>query len=214
MRSGLPAASNAKARPDVRIFKNIMFTITTVGVFFIEWGLFVPLTYISSYALSQGFDRGLSYQILPIMNVGSVLGRWLPGYYADRLGRYNVLILSIALNIITVFGVWLPAGSTLSGLVIFALLSGFASGSNVSLVPVCIGQLCKTESYGTYYATCYTIVSIGCLTGIPIAGEILERCHGHYWGLIIFVGLSYVGALGAFVGVRVKAKGWRLDAKY
>jgi hypothetical protein len=46
-------------------------------------------------------------------------------------------------------------------LVIYALLFGFSSGSNISLTPVCVGQLCKTENYGRYYATAYTIVSFG-----------------------------------------------------
>jgi len=84
----------------------------------------------------------------------------------------------------------------------------------VSLIPVCIGQLCRTENYGTYYATCYTFAAIGCLTGIPIAGEILQRCSGDYWGLILFGGMCYVVALGAFVGARVIAKGFALNAKY
>ena len=34
-------------------------------------------------------------------------------------------------------------------------------GSNISLTPVCVGQLCDTEVFGRWYATCYTIVSIG-----------------------------------------------------
>ena len=82
---------------------------------------------------------------------------------------------------------------------VLALLVGFASGSNVSLTPVWIGQLCPTGSYGRYYATCYTAVSFGCLTGVPIAGEILVHNEGQYWGLMVFVGACYIGALAAFV---------------
>jgi MFS family permease len=98
--------------------------------------------------------------------------------------------------------------------VLFALLFGFASGSNVSLTPVCIGQLCPTESYGRHYATCYTIVSFGCLTGVPIAGEILVRDGGRYWGLIVFVGVCYVAALVALVTTRVQSRGWSFRVKY
>jgi predicted MFS family arabinose efflux permease len=171
IRNRLPPLENADTYPDLRIFKSAAFSITTLGVFLIEWGLFVPITYISSYALSQGFSQAFAFQILPIMNVGSFFGRWIPGFYADKIGRYNTIILSVTLNIIAVLCIWLPAGNTTAGFVMFALLFGFASGSNVSLTPVCISQLCPTESYGRYYATCYTVVSFGCLTGVPIAAR-------------------------------------------
>lgn len=56
--------------------------LTTLSVFFIEWGLFVPITYISSYALSHGISTKLSYQLLAVLNAGSFFGRLLPGYLA------------------------------------------------------------------------------------------------------------------------------------
>jgi len=121
----------------------------------------------------------------------------------------------IVLTVICVFGIWLPFGSNKAGLVIFAVVFGFATGSNISLTPVCVGQLCETKDYGRYYATCYTIVSFGCLTGVPIAGEILERCGGEYWGLILFTGICYVGAFVAFYLARgLAAGGWGMWVKY
>jgi MFS family permease len=124
------------------------------------------------------------------------------------------MILTTMLTVVSVLGVWLPAGNSKAGLVVFALIFGFASGSNISLTPVCIGQLCQTGNYGRYYATCYTIVSIGCLTGIPIVGEIIAVNHGDYWGLILFVGVCYVGGLSAFVTVRLLRGGLKLKVAY
>jgi MFS family permease len=214
IRSRLPPAKKSFPKPDFHILANPAFALTVLGVFLLEWALFIPLTYITSYALQQGFPQAFSYQILPILNNGSVFGRWLPGYYADHIGRYNTAILSILLTIISCLCIWLPAGSSTAGLVIFALLFGFASGSNISLTPVCVGQLCDTKDYGRYYATCYTIVSIGCLTGIPIAGEILQRDGGGYAGFIVFTGACYVGGLVAFGAARVLGVGWRIGVKY
>lgn len=146
--------------PDFRIFREPKFFLTTLSVFFIEWGLFVPLTYISSYALAQGIPTQLSYQLLAILNAGSFFGRLLPGYIADRIGRFNTLIITVALCLICNACLWMPAGGNTALLVVYCCLFGFSSGSNISLTPVCIGQLCKTEHYGRYYATAYTIVSI------------------------------------------------------
>ena len=209
-----PSQVRRSPHPDFWILTQPAFAMTVLGVFLLEWALFVPLTYITSYALKEGFKQSFSYQILPILNVGSVFGRWLPGLYSDIIGRYNTTLIFTILTIVSVFAIWLPAGSSTAGLVIFVLLFGFASGSNISLTPVCIGQLCETRDYGRYYATCYTIVSLGCLTGIPIAGEILQICGGEYWGLIVFTGSCYVGALGAFVIARGLGGGWKLWAIY
>jgi nitrate/nitrite transporter NarK len=55
IRSRLPPLENASAHPNMRIFKNVAFAWTTAGVFLLEFALFIPLTFISLYALSQGF---------------------------------------------------------------------------------------------------------------------------------------------------------------
>lgn len=36
------------------------------------------------------------------------------------------------------------------------------------------------------------------LTGVPIAGEILHRCNGEYWGLIAFAGCAYAAGIVCF----------------
>ncbi len=159
IRSRLKPRKGASVLPDFTIFKDVTFALTTSGVFFTEWGLFVPLTYISSYALARGLPMAFSYQLVAILNAGSFFGRWLPNYVADRLGRFNTMIVMVALCLLMTLALWLPAGKSIAMIVIYAVIFGFASGSNISLTPVCVGQLCDTHEYGRYYATCYTIVS-------------------------------------------------------
>jgi MFS family permease len=215
VRSRLPKSSIRRSpHPDARILAQPAFAWTVFAVFLLEWALFIPLTYITSYALHKQYSVAFSYQILPILNVGSVFGRWLPGFYSDIIGRYNTTLIFVILTIISVFVIWLPFGAHTAGLVVFVLLFGFASGSNISLTPVCIGQLCETKDYGRYYATCYSIVSLGCLTGIPIVGAILERCGGNYWGLIVWTGTCYAGSFMAFAVARGLGGGWRLWLRY
>ncbi|KAJ5492671.1 hypothetical protein N7539_001417 [Penicillium diatomitis] len=211
IRSRLPKKPFSKENimPDFLIFRDVRFALTTASVFFIEWGMFIPISYITSYALDHGFSTDFSYQILAILNVGSFFGRWLPGFFADFLGRFNALIVTVALCLLTNACLWLPAGDSLALIVIYALLFGFSSGSNISLTPVCVGQLCKTEHYGRYYATAYTIVSFGTLTGIPIAGEIQSRTNGAYWGLIAFTTTCYAMGLICCTAVKVIEVGWR-----
>ena len=172
-------------------------------------------------------SKTFAFQLVAIFNAGSSMGRWAPGYLADKFGRYNLMIITLSMCMITSFAFWMPASllsartshsasnTTIVGLtVIYSLIMGFASGSNISLTPVCVGMLCRTEEYGRYYATCYTIVSFGTLTGTPIAGAIISANDGHFWGIGIWTGLNYVLALAAFIAVRVMKVGWKVKAAY
>lgn len=216
IKSRLPPrkATKESILPDFRIFRDPVFALTTLGVFFVEWGLFVPLSYLVSYALKFGISSTFSYQIIAILNAGSCFGRYFPGWIADKIGRFNAMVLTIALCLVSTFVLWLPADGRVAMIVVYAVIFGFASGSGISLTPVCVGQLCKVENYGRYYATCYTLVSFGTLTGIPIAGQLITACGGAYWGLIVFTGTSYAASTVTFVMARVLGAGWRLKVVY
>lgn len=202
--------------PHPTIFENQTFLILAIALFLIEWGLFAAQSYLVSFTLANGIRPALSYQLISIMNAGSFFGRWAPGLLADKIGRFNTMILMIALCLVTIKGLWLPAALASSpeskeGLLIcFALLFGFASGSNITLAPVCVGQLCRTKDYGRYFATSYTVVGIGSLVGIPIAGEILRRNGDIYIGLIAFCATSYACGLVFFIWARIRVVGWGL----
>lgn len=215
VRSRLPArrpVEKSQILPDPKIFRDPTFALVTLAVFFVEWGLFVPITYLTKFALSIGVDEKFSYQLIAIFNTGSCLGRWLPGLIADRVGRFNATTGTTVICWVGAFAFWLPPELLTSGsdatrvgvLILFAVVFGFGSGSGISLIPVCVGQLCRTEEYGRYYATCYTVVSFATLTGIPIAGALIGATPGNrYWGLITFTGLSY----GVSTAVFMVAKG-------
>ena len=209
----------SKIRPDITAFSRTAFTFTSLGVFFMEWGLFIPLSYLTSYGLDQGLSSQFSSLLLALINGCAVFGRWIPGYYADRYGRFNVLIITIVGCVLSNACLWLTAGSSEALLTVFAVVFGFFSGGNLSLAPVCVGQLCKLESYGRYYATAYLLVSIryivpspdilclltctSTLTGIPIAGELLKRCDGSYYGVIAFTVASYVASFFCLVTAKI-----------
>ncbi|ORY67390.1 major facilitator superfamily domain-containing protein [Pseudomassariella vexata] len=214
VRKRLPPASNASTHPDFRIFKEKAFFLTTCGVFLLELGLFIPLAYISSYAVAQGFSSAFAFQILPILNAASVFGRALPGYWADKIGPFNSNMLSVFLTVVSVLGIWLPVGHTMPGIIIFVILFGFGTGNNISITPVCVGRLCHTQHYGRYYATCYTIVSIACLVGIPIAGTLAEATGGNYWSLIVFTGLTQCLSFSFFAAAKVVSVGWKPQVKF
>jgi MFS family permease len=209
LRTRLPRPKGKSAAVDFRALRDVKYATTTAAVFLVEFAVFIPITYISSYALHVGMDRTLAYALIPMLNAGAVPGRFLPGLIADKVGRFNVMIVTSLVCSILTLALWLPIKDNTAGIICYAISFGFASGAAISLTPVCISQVCKVEEYGRRNGTTFTVASVGTLTGIPIAGAIVQANGGAYDGLIGFGGGLYFAATVAFVVARVVCAGWK-----
>lgn len=210
----LPHNPRARLALDWRGFTDVRFVLTMLAIFILDWAVLVPPAYITMYAISRSLDS-ISQHILAILNAASIFGRCLPGPVADRIGRYNVMILCSAMCTVSIFGLWLNTGSSIVILVAFAIAYGFFSGSAYSLTPVCVAQLCKTEEYASRYGTAYGIVSLATLAGVPLSGTILGAGRGeNYPALILFCGATYAASTVLFVVARGVSKGWSVGTKF
>ncbi|KAI0911439.1 major facilitator superfamily domain-containing protein [Ustulina deusta] len=210
LRKRLPPNRKAGASVDLKSLSEPRFASTALATFLIEFAVFIPYTYICSYAVYAGLDRQTAYLLNVLLNVGAVPGRALPGYIADRFGSFNTMCVTALACVATIMALWYTAGTNPAQVISFAPLFGFWSGAAISLTPVCIGQVCRTEDYGKRSGTAFFLASFGALVGIPIAGAILELNNGAYHGLIIFTGVLYLAALVAFIVARGLSCGWRL----
>ncbi|KAK1978756.1 major facilitator superfamily domain-containing protein [Colletotrichum cereale] len=214
VRARLPPAQDAKRRPDFRILTEPAFALTTLSIFLLFFAGFIPLTYVPAYMLKEGFSSDFSFEILPIFNAASAVGRVIAGYWGDRIGVFNSNIAATALSAFAALAIWLPFGSSMAGILSFVVIFGLANGNTTSISPVCIGKLCKTQSYGRYYATAYTIASIGSLVGIPIGGEVLTATQGEYWGMILLTGLVYAVSLLTLCAAKAVCVGPKIWARF
>lgn len=214
LRTRLPLNSAQKGTVDVRALKELPFSLLTVAIVLIDFALLIPLTYLPSYAQSHGLGDSLAYNLSSILNAASIVGRIVPGYCADRFGRFNVMIITTFICSVFTFALWLPSQSNQAAILAFAVLFGFWSGTAISLSPVCVAQISKTEDFGKRYGTTYFFVSIGSLIAIPIAGELLKvqtsTGQDDYTGLIILCGLVYSCACVFFILSRGVSVGWGL----
>ncbi|KAE8162274.1 major facilitator superfamily domain-containing protein [Aspergillus tamarii] len=197
LKTRLPPKKAGGGKIDIRALREIPFALLTVAIFLIDFALLIPLTYLTSYAESHNMQESLAYQLVSILNAASILGRVVPGYFADRYGRFNVMIITTLVCTVFTLALWLPAGSNTAAIVAYAVLFGFWSGSAISLAPVCVAQISSTEDFGKRYGTTYSLVSVGALFAIPIAGEILKAQSSggedeDYSGLVLFCG-SFFG---------------------
>lgn len=167
--------ANKKSIISLSIFGDLRFSLLTISVFGFELVLFGALGLLPTYAaLNSSYPADTGFFLLAVMNGVSCLGRFFPGFVADKLGRFNVLLIMLLVTLVLMLVIWLPFGAkSLPALFTFAALFGFGTGSWMALTPACIGQLCEAEEFGRYYGTLYFIASLATLVCIPIGGELL-----------------------------------------
>lgn len=194
-------------KPDLKSLLDPAFFWCVVGLFFVEWGLFVPMQFIVGYAVDRGFSRTLGANLVSYLSTASIVTRIVVGYLADRLGSFNMMIVSSLISGLLCFCVWLPAGHTMGGLVTFCVLFGISSGAVVSLSLITVPRLAHVKDAGRRFGTAYMIASFSVLTGIPLAGALTDH---HYLGVILFSGFVYVFGAVAFFISKYYAVGWQL----
>lgn len=199
---------------------DMSYLTTTIAIFLIEFAVFIPITYISSAAIStgQGMDSEHAYRLIALLNVGSIPGRAFPGYAADHFGRFNVMIVTALVCTILVLCIWLPptaiGQANEPALTAFAVLFGFWCGAAISLTPVCVAQISQVDEVGKRIGTTFSVSSIAALVGVPIGGAIIDADGGGYTGLVIFSGGLYVLAAIGFIMARFVGGPKRLAAIY
>lgn len=211
LKKRLPHNKKAGASIDLKALMEVNYGLTTLAVWLVEFAVVIPYTYISTYGIYAGMKPQMAYLLMALLNVGAIPGRALPGYVADRFGAFNVMSVTSFTCAGFIFALWLTAGSNEAAITAFSVIFGFWSGAAISLTPVVVGQVCKTEDYGKRSGTTFSVASIGVLIGAPIAGAILQANGGAYTGLIVFAGAIYFLSFVAFAVTRLVAGGrnWR-----
>ncbi|KAI1429076.1 monocarboxylate permease-like protein [Xylaria sp. FL1777] len=174
-------------------FKELRFVLFVVGAFFFFWGLYLPFNYLEIQAQQQGVNPTLIPYILPIVNAVSIPGRIIPGILADRIGRFNMMILIAVLTGLFTLALWIP-GTTTGATLGFGAVYGFTSGAFISLAPAAIAQISDLRQIGARSGVVLFVGSLGALTGSPLGGAIVTAQNGEYLGLKLFTGLSILVA--------------------
>ena len=123
-------ANLPKPKPDLTIVKNFTLIILAMGLFFIFLGLFSPFFYMTTYTVALGLDASMAFYMVSIINATSSFGRILPGFFADRVGPFNVLICAAGISGV-ICACWTKATS-LAGIIVLSAAYGFSSGVSLS----------------------------------------------------------------------------------
>ncbi|TID13012.1 putative monocarboxylate permease-like protein [Venturia nashicola] len=194
--------------------KEVPYSLTTAGSFFVFLGMFLPFTYLIVQAVHLGAPRSIAVSLVAILNGASFFGRLFPGYVADKIGRYNLTIVMMTLTAVSVFAVWTTTRST-GGVIAFAALYGFTSGAFVSMAPTLIAQISPDmRLIGIRNGTQFAILAVAALIGSPIGGAIAGTgAQPNYMALQVFCGICLAVGVVFMTAARINLSGFKLMVK-
>ncbi|KAG2010418.1 monocarboxylate permease [Coprinopsis cinerea AmutBmut pab1-1] len=187
---------------DLKSILDLKFALLVIGCCFVALGLFAPFFFIVEYARHLSIPNTTAFYVLAVMNAGGVFGRIAPAYLSDRVGRFNLLFPSALFSGLSCLVGWFWT-KDLVGVMVFAAVYGFWSGSFISLITPCVAQISNLGEIGTRIGMLYTIISVPSLIGGPTAGAILGLQHGSYVGMILYSGCTVVLGSGFILATRL-----------
>ncbi|KAK8039930.1 MFS transporter- MCP family- solute carrier family 16 (monocarboxylic acid transporters)- member 10 [Apiospora rasikravindrae] len=186
------------------------YSFFAFGGFFGFIGMYLPMFYVSVFAMQHGTSPRLAFYLLPILNAGSIFGRIFPNYAADKTGPLNIFIPTCFALALVSFA-WMAIYDT-AGLIVFTIIYGFFSGTFLTLPFSTVVTLSPHMGVvGVRMGMACAIGSLGLLVGTPLAGAILT--HGGWHALQAFGGVTLLIATVAMSASRISKVGWHLTAK-
>ncbi|OCL14295.1 MFS general substrate transporter [Glonium stellatum] len=187
-------------------FKDARYIFLIASLFFMFLGMFTPLFFIPSYAVTRGMDATLASYLLAITNAASTFGRIIPGVLADKYGRLNMFTLG---GIITgIIILCMNKAETTAALVVYSIAFGFTSGTIISGASAAF-SLCTPDprNVGTYMGMGMAVGSLAALIGPPVNGALVDK-YEEFLQVSIFSGvMCLVGGFTALVSKTTTPQG-------
>ncbi len=160
--------------------------------------MFVPFAHVSAAARDAGLDEARAVGLVGVIGIGSLVGRFVIGALADRLGRSLTLML-VQGAMGASFLLWAGAASY-PLFALFALCFGLSYGGIVSLLPALCMDYFGARAVASIIGALYSGAALGNLLGPVLAGLVFD--HTGSYKLVIWACLA-LSALATGVSARL-----------
>jgi MFS transporter, OFA family, oxalate/formate antiporter len=140
-------------------------------------GLFVPMVHLGAYAQDLGYSAAQGVTLVSLIGLGSLLGRFTVGPFADRMGREASLAAMYAGLGVMLLVWWVASAWWL--LALFAVVFGICYGGYVALLPTIVMDLYGPRAVSGITGCLYTGAGLGTLVGPWLAGVAYDA-YGAY----------------------------------
>jgi MFS family permease len=169
------------------------FALLYAAMVFSCIGIFVPMVHIAPYAQDLGYSEAQGVALVSLIGLGSLIGRFTVGPFADRLGRRRSLVaLCAALGVMQL--VWWGA-SAYWVLALFAVVFGMCYGSTVALLPTIVMDLYGARAVSGIIGFLYTGAGIGTLIGPWLAGAAYDALGTYDVPILAGAAFAFLAAL-------------------
>ncbi len=181
------------------------FWILYAATLVLAFGIFIPFVHAVPHALDRGFSLVEANALIPLVGVGSTVGRFVLAPVADRVGRKRCLSLLYA-GMGAMLAAWVLAVSFWQ-LAAVAGLFGLFYGGFVALAPSVTADLFGLRSVGAIIGLLYSSVGVGTLLGPPLAGLAYDKLGGYEWPFFIVALFAVAAAVAVAFIAPAKAPG-------
>ncbi|SCU82000.1 LAMI_0B08548g1_1 [Lachancea mirantina] len=210
------AAAKVKNPPrlNLKVMTSDKFILHMMGASLQSAGYLIPTYFMSSYAQTLGFTYNQGAVFIGINNTVNALSKVVVGFFSDRFGRLNMLVICGLLSCITIFALWLV--TTRGAFIAFVICYGVASGPIVSLLPTCMAELFGVQNYQATSWFLYFCRGIGTFLGSPIAGLLISNKNARaadYRNAIVYNGVLFAVSFFCLCWVRFREaynSGWKI----
>jgi MFS family permease len=150
-----------------RPFMLLYLSIVTIWI-----GASIPFAHLVPFAEDHGISRGTAVAVFSLVGIGSTLGRFLLGGFADRLGRRRSLAL--VFGGLAVMQVWWLMATTAWQLAVFAFVFGTCYGGFVALYPALTVDYFGGRNASGIIGLLYTAGAGGSFLGPVLAGNAFD----------------------------------------
>lgn len=168
--------------------------------------LFFPFAHVIQFARDQGVAEVQAVSTIGFIGLGSIGGRFLIGFFADRYGRLVTMGASNAMLACSLLIWFLDPGWL--GLATFALWFGLAYGSVVALFPPICMDFFGARAVTGILGLVYSGAGLGNLLGPVGAGALFDRYGNYHLAVTIAVFCAFIAVMLCFLLAR-----WQLDTK-
>ncbi|KAK7755615.1 hypothetical protein SLS62_002224 [Diatrype stigma] len=201
-----PDSSEASEKRNTHISRALAsrpaFIFSAVAAFLQAAGAQLPLAFIPSYTVIIGHSAATGANLLAAANAINAVSRILTGYAGDRLGRQNLILLTMLLAGLSVFAFWLSSvmittSVSFSLWLAFIVFYSFSAGGYYALFPALIAEVFGIRQYAAVNAFILFVRGLGTFVGTPIGGQLLggpEQGRRAYANIAYWDGALLVGA--------------------
>jgi len=177
-------------------------------LFCMGYCVFTIMVHIVPHIIELGISATTAANILAVNGGVSILGNYVLGVVADRIGNRRIFIICFIIIVATLL--WLVPARELWLLFLLVIVFGFAFGGSGTVESPLATGLFGLSSHGLIYGLVHLGFTIGASAGPLVTGHIFDLTGSYQVAFLVCAALGIVGLILAVILRPTKKIGGRI----